>query len=270
MIRCPACQAANEDRAIFCTSCGALVNQEIAKNVASSPATAPPPASTFQGYGQQPPTSAATNPSAYAGSFGQQNASQPAAPASPPVNQGGYTLPSPSQSAVGQPSSSPVGSSQQPVFTPPASSSGAYTPPVSSYVPAQQSSHTPSVTPQPASYPQAGQGSFTPQPPYGQTQQSFAPAEQMLASFAASIPGSVTAGRLQVYPTRLVYTDTVQAFVGNRNQTVMAYRDISDLSLTNTMGLIPNGLVVRTKTGAVHTFACWERERIIALVRQYL
>ena len=267
MIRCPACQASNDDRAIFCTSCGALVNQEIASNTNPQPA-APPPAPTFQGYGQQPPTTAPANPSAYAGGFGQQpqNTPQPYYSAQPQTAPSGYTLPQPTPTVTRQQSPSP-NAAQQPIFTPPTSATSAYTPPVEHYTPTQQGSGTP----QPSGFAPTGQSGYTPPTSnVAAASQNFAPSEQLLASFSASIPGTVTAGRLQVYPTRLIFTDTVQAFVGNKNQTIMAYHDIADLSLTNTLGLIPNGLVVRTKSGSVHTFACWERERIIALVRQYM
>jgi hypothetical protein len=46
----------------------------------------------------------------------------------------------------------------------------------------------------------------------------------------------------------------------------LPFSDIDSVAKRNTMGLIPNGLAVRTKAGVEYRFVVWNRESLIKLI----
>ena len=51
-------------------------------------------------------------------------------------------------------------------------------------------------------------------------------------------------------------------------ETTIAYKDIVDVQKKNTLGLVPNGMVVTLNDGTKHQFVIWHRVEVIAFIKE--
>jgi hypothetical protein len=90
--------------------------------------------------------------------------------------------------------------------------------------------------------------------------------EQILADVAANLfRGSEgVGGRLKITNRRILFEAHEINF--QKQPAEILISDIAEATARNTLGIIPNGLLIRTKEGDEYKFVVWGRGRLIELV----
>jgi len=96
------------------------------------------------------------------------------------------------------------------------------------------------------------------------------PNEQILADVAANMWRGIEAvgGRMKITNRRVIFESHAINL-----QKIPAEIPMSDISLVgpqNTMLIVPNGLVIRLKSGMEYKFVVWGRGRLISLIQQHM
>jgi len=96
------------------------------------------------------------------------------------------------------------------------------------------------------------------------------PNEQILADVAANMWRGIEAvgGRMKITNRRVIFESHAINL-----QKILAEIPMSDISLVgpqNTMLIVPNGLVIRLKSGMEYKFVVWGRGRLISLIQQHM
>jgi len=73
-------------------------------------------------------------------------------------------------------------------------------------------------------------------------------------------------GKLFVTDQRLVFKS--HDFNFQTHQLDLNYEDIASIELSNTLGLVPNGLTIKTKQGQVERFVIWRRKAVKQKVKE--
>jgi len=91
--------------------------------------------------------------------------------------------------------------------------------------------------------------------------------EGILADQAANLfrGAEGVGGRLKLTTRRLLFEP--HAINIQRNPLEISVGDIAEVRKRNTMGLIPNGVLVRTKGGVEYKFVVWGRDKLIRLIQ---
>jgi hypothetical protein len=91
--------------------------------------------------------------------------------------------------------------------------------------------------------------------------------EEILADVAANLFRGIEAvgGRLKITSRRVVFEP--HAFNLQKMSAEMFLSDIVEVSKRNTMGIVPNGLLIRTKAGVEYKFVVWQREKLIKIIQ---
>ena len=90
--------------------------------------------------------------------------------------------------------------------------------------------------------------------------------EEILADVAANLFRGIegVGGRLKITSRRVLFEP--HALNLQKISAEILLSDIKEVSESNTMGLIPNGMTVRTKAGVEYKFVVWGREKLISLI----
>lgn len=108
--------------------------------------------------------------------------------------------------------------------------------------------------------PECGMNLHAPVPESGGT-------EEILADMAANLFRGIegVGGRLKITSRRLVFQPHAVNF--QRSPLELSLGDIGDVRKRNTLGLIPNGMLVSTLAGVEYKFVVWGRDRLIGMIR---
>ena len=95
-------------------------------------------------------------------------------------------------------------------------------------------------------------------------------AEALEADVAANLFRGMEAvgGRMKITSSRILFE--AHAFNIQREPAEILLEDISEIRKVNTLGIVPNGLLIRTKTGIDYRFVVWKRKHLIALIRRLM
>ena len=91
--------------------------------------------------------------------------------------------------------------------------------------------------------------------------------EVLLADVAANLFRGMEAvgGCITITSHRILFE--AHAFNIQREPLEISLDNISEVRKINTLGIIPNGLLIRAKTGINYRFVVWKRKRLIPLIR---
>lgn len=73
-------------------------------------------------------------------------------------------------------------------------------------------------------------------------------------------------GRMKITSRRILFEAHI--FNIQREPAEILLEDISEIRKISTLGIVPNGLLIRTKTGIEYRFVVWKRKHLIALIRR--
>jgi hypothetical protein len=90
--------------------------------------------------------------------------------------------------------------------------------------------------------------------------------EEILADVGASLFRGIegVGGRLKITSRRVLFEP--HAINLQKIPAEILLSDIKEVTKRNTMGLIPNGMMVTTKAGVDYRFVVWGREKLISLI----
>jgi hypothetical protein len=90
--------------------------------------------------------------------------------------------------------------------------------------------------------------------------------EEILADGVANLFRGIegVGGRLTLTSRRVLFEP--HAINLQRNPADILLSDIVEVRKRNTLGLIPNGLLIRTKAGVEYKFVLWDREKVMNLI----
>ncbi|MEN3185039.1 MAG: GRAM domain-containing protein [Atribacterota bacterium] len=92
------------------------------------------------------------------------------------------------------------------------------------------------------------------------------PGEQVLADVAANLFRGIEAvgGRMKITNQRIVFEP--HALNVQRAVLEISLDEVMEVKKRTTLGIFPNGLLVRTKSGEDYKFVVWKRDRLIQLI----
>jgi len=92
--------------------------------------------------------------------------------------------------------------------------------------------------------------------------------EQILGRFTASLMRGIegVGGRITITTQRFLFEANILSF--QREPFAVAIHDILEASPSNSLGIVPTGLIVKCRSGEQHHFNTWSRSRIIELIQQ--
>lgn len=90
--------------------------------------------------------------------------------------------------------------------------------------------------------------------------------EEILADCVANLFRGIegVGGRLKITSRRLLFEPHATNFQKNPAEILMS--DIQEVRKRNTFGIVPNGMLVQTKSGFEYKFVVWNREKLIAII----
>ena len=90
--------------------------------------------------------------------------------------------------------------------------------------------------------------------------------EEILADVAANLFRGVegVGGRLKITSRRVLFEP--HAVNLQKIPAEILLSDIREVSKRNTMGLVPNGMLIRTRGGVEYKFVVWGREKLISII----
>ena len=90
--------------------------------------------------------------------------------------------------------------------------------------------------------------------------------EAILADVGANLFRGIepVGGRLKITSRRVLFEPHVLNI--QKNPAEIFLSDIAEVSKRNTLGLVPNGLLIRTRGGVEYKFIVWGREKLISLI----
>lgn len=90
--------------------------------------------------------------------------------------------------------------------------------------------------------------------------------EAIVADVAANLFRGIegVGGRLKITNRRVLFEP--HAINIQRNPAEIPIVDIAEVSTRNTLGIIPNGMLIRTRAGVEYKFVVWGRDRLISLI----
>lgn len=90
--------------------------------------------------------------------------------------------------------------------------------------------------------------------------------EAIVADVAANLFRGIegVGGRLKITTRRVLFEP--HAINIQRNPAEIPMPDIAEVRTRNTLGIIPNGVLIRTRAGVEYKFVVWGRERLIRLI----
>jgi hypothetical protein len=99
-----------------------------------------------------------------------------------------------------------------------------------------------------------------------ETKHGYSCDEEILADVVANLfrGKEAVGGRLKITNRRLLFE--AHNFNVQRQPAEISLSDVTAALKVNTLGIIPNGLLIRTKTGIEYKFVVWRRGRLIELV----
>jgi hypothetical protein len=94
--------------------------------------------------------------------------------------------------------------------------------------------------------------------------------EEILADVAANFFRGIegVGGRLKITSHRVLFEANEINLQEQPGEILLS--DIAEVSKRNTMGIIPNGLLIRTKVNAIYKFVVWRRGKLIELINSRL
>jgi hypothetical protein len=95
-------------------------------------------------------------------------------------------------------------------------------------------------------------------------------AEEILADVGVNLFRGIESvgGRLKITNRRIVFEPT--AINLQKIPVEIPYTDISEVGKRNSLGIVPNGMLVKTKAGVEYKFVLMGREKIIDLIQSKL
>ena len=94
--------------------------------------------------------------------------------------------------------------------------------------------------------------------------------EELLADVRANLFRRIelVEGRMKITNRRVLFEPT---FLNIQKQTAeIPFEQIAEVGKRNTMRILPNGMLIRTKLGTEYKFVVWGRDRLIALIQNHL
>ena len=90
--------------------------------------------------------------------------------------------------------------------------------------------------------------------------------EEILADVAANLIRGIESvgGRLKITSRRVVFQ--AHAINLQKMPAEVLLCDIMHVGKRNTLGMVPNGMLIRTKAGVEYKFVVWGRERLIGII----
>ncbi len=90
--------------------------------------------------------------------------------------------------------------------------------------------------------------------------------EEILADVGANLFRGIegVGGRLKITSRRVVFEP--HAVNLQKIPAEILLSDIAEVRKRNTMGLVPNGMLIRTRAGVEYKFVVWGRERLISII----
>ena len=90
--------------------------------------------------------------------------------------------------------------------------------------------------------------------------------EQILADVAANLFRGIegVGGRLKITNRRIFFE--AHAINFHKQTAEILISDIAEVKTRNTLGIIPNGLLIRTKEGVEYKFVVWRRGKLMELI----
>lgn len=90
--------------------------------------------------------------------------------------------------------------------------------------------------------------------------------EESLADVGANLFRGIegVGGRLRITSRRVLFEP--HAFNLQKVPAEILLSNIEDVAERNTLGLIPNGILIRTKDGVEYKFVVWDRARLIGII----
>ena len=94
--------------------------------------------------------------------------------------------------------------------------------------------------------------------------------EQILADVAANLFRGTegVGGKLKITNSRVLFE--AHAINIQKQPLEILISDIAEVNTRNTLGIIPNGLLIRTKEGVEYKFVVWGRGKLIGLINSQL
>ena len=93
--------------------------------------------------------------------------------------------------------------------------------------------------------------------------------EALVADVAANLFHGLQCveGRIRITDQRIIFEPHSR---GEHNPQEIPLDDIESVAMVNTLAILPNGVLIRTKHAEKYKFAVWDRERILGLIRRHL
>lgn len=94
--------------------------------------------------------------------------------------------------------------------------------------------------------------------------------EELLADIAANLFRGIEAvgGRMKITNQRILFE--AHAINLQKMPAEIPLGQISEVRKRNTLGIVPNGILIRLKSGIEYKFVVWGRERLINLIQTHL
>jgi hypothetical protein len=94
--------------------------------------------------------------------------------------------------------------------------------------------------------------------------------EEILADVVANLFRGIESvnGRMKITNRRVLFEPS--ALTLQKNPAEIPLSDIAEVGKRNTMGLIPNGMSIRTRAGVQYKFVVWGRDRLIGIIQSRL
>ena len=94
--------------------------------------------------------------------------------------------------------------------------------------------------------------------------------EELLAGVGANLFRGIegVGGRMKITDRRVLFEP--HAINIQRQPAEIPFEHIAEVRKRNTMGIIPNGILILTKSGIKYKFVVWGRERLISLIQSHL
>lgn len=94
--------------------------------------------------------------------------------------------------------------------------------------------------------------------------------EELLADVAANLFRGIESvgGRMKITNQRVLFephTVNIQ-----KQPAEILLEQVAEVRKRNTLGVVPNGILIRTKSGIEYKFVVWGRERLINLIQGHL
>lgn len=94
--------------------------------------------------------------------------------------------------------------------------------------------------------------------------------EKVLKNVAANLFRGIEAvgGRMKITSQRVLFEP--HEFNFQTKSAEILLEEITEVQKINTLGIVPNGLLIRTKTGEDYRFVVWKRKQLIALLLNHI